>query len=165
MTLIDIRVMVCSLNGVGEMLTLELAETQQHYEELLELICHQSASCFGAKSDWVQLTCEQFGVYFRTTGLAYRICQDKRCVGLCWVEEWGCRLYVHGLIIRPEYQGRGWGQQALEMLQARYKERMEIIELSVHASNPRAKALYERLSFHVVDYQEDSGFYVMQKAL
>ena len=146
------------------MVTLELATTQQHYEELLNLVCRQTISCLETKFDWVQLTCEQFGEYFRRTGVAYRICLDRRLAGLCWVGEMGRTLYVYGIIVQPELQGRGLGSQALELLQAKYQGCMDAIELTVHASNPRARALYERLNFKVVCYQEDTGFYLMRKS-
>lgn len=145
------------------MLTLELAATQQDYEELLLLICRQNISCLEAPFDWIQLTCEQFGRYFRSTGCAYRICLDGRLVGLGWVGEMGRCLYVYGIIIQPEDQGRGLGQQALALLEARHQERVDTIELCVHRSNPRARSLYERLNFRVIEYQAETGFYRMRK--
>jgi ribosomal protein S18 acetylase RimI-like enzyme len=145
------------------MLTIELATTQQHYEELLNLACHQNISCLEEKFDWIQLTCEQFGKYFRNTGSAYRICLNRLLVGLCWVEEITRTLYIYGIIIQPKYQSRGIGQQALDLLQALYQDRVDVIELSVHASNRRAKAFYKRLGFKVIDYQSDTGFYLVQK--
>lgn len=145
------------------MLTLELATSQQHYEELLNMVCNQSTSCLQTKYDWIQLTCEQFGKYFRSIGSAYRICQDHLLVGMCWVGETNRILYVYGIIVQPEYQSRGFGRQALELLEYRYQDRIDAIELRVHSSNPRAKSLYERLNFVEIDYETDSGFYLLHK--
>jgi len=145
------------------MLTLELATTQQHYEELLNLVCRQNISCLEPKFDWIQLTCDQFGRYFRSTGSTYRIRLNHILLGLSWVNLMGRTLYIYGIIIQPAYQGRGFGQQALELLESLYQERIDAIELRVHASNPRAKAFYERLNFEVINYEKDSGFYLVQK--
>jgi ribosomal protein S18 acetylase RimI-like enzyme len=40
---------------------------------------------------------------------------------------------------------------------------VEAIELGVHQSNERAKALYERLGFQVLRYRPEVGFFIMQK--
>lgn len=145
------------------MLALGIATTEKHYEELLNLICHQNSSCLEIKFDWIQLTCEQFGTYFRSTGTAYRICLDQLVVGMCWVEHTDRILYVFGIIIQPEYQSQGFGQQALELLEDMYQDRIDAIELSVHASNPRAKSFYERLNYKVIEFNKDTGFYLVQK--
>jgi len=72
-------------------------------------------------------------------------------------------LYVYGIIIQPEYQSRGLGQQALELLEEKYQGQINTIELSVHTSNSRAKSFYERLNFKAIEYDDETGFYVMQK--
>jgi ribosomal protein S18 acetylase RimI-like enzyme len=51
------------------------------------------------------------------------------------------------------------------MLGARYRGRVDVIELGVQRDNVRAKALYERLGFQVVKTLEDLGFDIMQKPL
>ncbi len=145
------------------MLTLELATTQQHYEELLELAYHHVMGGIQQTLDLIQLTCEQFGSYFRTTGLVFRICRGKRLVGFCWVEERASILFVHGLIIKPEFQGQGMGAQALRLLQARYRDKVDLIQLSVHRSNPHAMEFYKRLDFTQVQYRKETGFYLLQK--
>jgi ribosomal protein S18 acetylase RimI-like enzyme len=145
------------------MLTLQKAKNQAQYDELLAIISHQNITCLQAKLDWVQLACENFGEYFQTTGCAYRVCWDGELVGLCWIEKSGWTLYVRGLIIKPEQQGRGFGQGALRNLEKIYQHKARWIELSVHASNPRAMALYDRLGFGVVYFSQNSGFYRMRK--
>ena len=145
------------------MLSLGLATTEQHYEELLNLICHQNDTCLEVKFDWIQLTCEEFGVYFRSIGTVYRICLNRLLVGMCWVGQTDRILYVYGIIINPEYQSRGFGQQALILLEDLYQDQIDAIKLSVHASNPRAKSFYERLNYQVIEYDEKTGFYLVQK--
>lgn len=145
------------------MLALAIATTEQHYEELLNLICHQNSSCLEVKFDWIQLTWELFGLYFRSTGTAYRICDGQQLVGMCWVEKTDRILYVYGIIIQPEYQSRGFGRRALELLEARYQGQIDAIELSVHSSNPRAESFYERLDFKVIKYDDETGFFLVRK--
>jgi ribosomal protein S18 acetylase RimI-like enzyme len=144
-------------------LTLELATNDQHYEELLDLICQQSETCLEARYDWIQLTCEGFGAYFRATGCAYRICRAGQLAGLCWVEEEGHSLYVHGLIVQPACQGQGIGRRALELVERLYAGRVDCLELCVHSSNPRARSLYQRLGFVDINFVPASGFYRMRK--
>ena len=147
------------------MLVYELVTRPGQFEQLLELVYHQKCAYLEPMLDLIQLTSEQFGQYFKTTGMAYRICESGELAGLCWVEQQGRSLFLHGLIIKDEYQGRGIGTQTLKFLESAYRRRVDCIELHVHISNPRAKALYERYGFETVQFLEDSGFYVMQKAI
>jgi ribosomal protein S18 acetylase RimI-like enzyme len=145
------------------MLTLELVKTEQQYEEVLTLVGRQTLTCLADYFDWIQLTAEQFGQFFRKTGLAFRICLDGHPVGLCWVEEVSSTVHLLGLIIQPAYQGQGLGGRTLERLEEIYAGRIEAIELIVHQSNPRAMALYQRSNFEVVNFCAETGFYTMRK--
>jgi GNAT superfamily N-acetyltransferase len=145
------------------MLTLEPARTDQHYEALLELVYHQRSAYLDPLLDLVELTWEQFGRYFRATGTAYRICLDSDLVGLCWVEERQEVLFLLGLIVNSERQGLGLGTQSLAWLERHCPASVWAIELQVHASNPRARTLYERMGYRVIEFDSGSGFYRMRK--
>jgi len=147
------------------MLSLKQAVYAADFDALLNLVYFQSTTCLKPKLDLVQLAAEQFGEYFRQTGQAYRIDKDGHLVGLCWVELKGSILFLHGLIVRPEFQGQGIGAWALTMLVQTYLDRVEAIELLVHSSNPRARSLYEREGYRVMSYQPASGFFLMRKEL
>jgi ribosomal protein S18 acetylase RimI-like enzyme len=147
------------------MLTLERAKTPAQFDELLELISQQNSTCMRPLFDWLALVYEDFGAYFRKTGSAYRVCRDGRLAGLAWVEWRGRLLFIHGLIVKPEFQGQGIGKWALEQLEKRFRRRAGGIGLWVHASNPRARSLYERQGFQTVAYLPESGFYQMEKPL
>lgn len=146
------------------MLTYERAKAE-HFEELLCLIYDQKTTYLEPKLDLIQLTWEQFGKFFRTVGSVYRICQDHRLVGLCWVEEEGNLLFLQGLIIQRQFQRSGIGTQTLHFLENAYQDRVEAIELKVHESNPGAKVLYERCGYRTVHKAVNQGLYVMQKRL
>ena len=62
------------------MLVLEPARTDQHYEALLELVYHQHSAYLDPLLDLIELTWEQFGQYFRSTGTVYRIFLDDGLV-------------------------------------------------------------------------------------
>lgn len=147
------------------MLSFEPATTDQHYEALLQLIYNQKTAYLEPMLDLIELTQEQFGRYFRTTGTAYRISLDKKLAGLCWVEIRECSLILLGLIIKPEYQGQGIGSRALTWLEAHCPAECKACQLEVHCSNPRAKALYERMGYQETHYDAQSGFYTLEKRL
>ncbi len=146
------------------MIRLEPAREEQ-FETLLELVYHQQAAYLNPVLDLVQLTWDQFGAYFRHTGQVYAMLDGKELVGLCWVQFHGRTLYLHGIIVRDECQGLGYGTQALRRLEELYAGRMDAIELAVHASNPRARALYQRLGYCPLRFERESGFFILRKPL
>jgi ribosomal protein S18 acetylase RimI-like enzyme len=155
---------VCSLRE-GAMLSLEPAQNEQQFEELLQIIYNQQTAYLNPVLDLIELTWEQFGAYFRATGTAYRIWRAGNLLGLCWVAEHLNTLDLLGLIVKTEYQGQGIGTQALTWLEEHRPDSIRAIELQVHASNPRARSLYERLGYQVITYSESSCFYTMRKEL
>lgn len=153
------------VNSQASPITFECAKTEQQFEEVLALIYHQHEDYLEPKLDLVQLTADQFGRYLRTTGVVYRILIDRQLAGMCWVEEKGEKLHLHGLVVDPHLQGQGIGTQALKTIENIYRSRLRWVELWVHGSNRRARALYERCGFQTVEFVHDTGFFVMQKAL
>ena len=70
-----------------------------------------------------------------------------REVGAVRLEERGAELYVAGLAVAPEAQGRGLGTAVLQGLLARAAARRVPVTLQVLKTNPGARRLYERLGF------------------
>ena len=136
---------------------------KQHFDELLEIIFHQRDSNLKPLLDLIQLTADHFARLFRSTGVVYRIEVDGRLAGLCWVEKCGRILYLHKLMIQEPYQRQGIGTKTLEWLEGRFRAEVDEIELRVHTSNPRAKALYERCGYTAMNTPGLSGMYVMRK--
>ena len=63
-------------------------------------------------------------------------------------------LYVDGVAVASEMRDKGIGSHLFELLeQAVLKKRIKTISLEVIDTNPRAKALYERLGFVAVKTQ------------
>jgi ribosomal protein S18 acetylase RimI-like enzyme len=145
--------------------TLELARSPAHYIELLDLIYRPQPSSTGAHQPYARLDQEAFEAYFLHTGQVFRICQRKLLLGLLWVEARERVLFIHGLIIRPEYRGCGIGAAALQALQEQSLGCYDALELHVHTSNPRARRFYERLGFRPSGYLKGSALNCMRKDL
>lgn len=62
----------------------------------------------------------------------------------------GDELYIDGIVVADEMRGRGVGSKLFEqVVEHAKKENLEYITLEVIDTNPKAKALYERLGFKV----------------
>ncbi|HTX79834.1 MAG TPA: GNAT family N-acetyltransferase [Longilinea sp.] len=137
----------------------------KQYDELLQLMREDAADYLQQSLDLMRITREEFGQLFRTIGQVDGIYQDEQLAGFYWIEERPPVLHLHALILKPTFQGKGIGTIVLQMLIATYGGRMQAIELGVHQSNPRAKKLYGRLGFVVIDFKEDLGYFIMQRPL
>lgn len=146
------------------MIRYQLADGK-HFDDLLEIINHQDDPCLKPILDLTQLTWDQFGRFFRTTGMVYRILKDGRPAGLCWIEVCGRVLRLHGLILRSIFQGQGIGAQTLAWLEETFCDEIDAIELIVHASNMRARSLYQHSGYVASAAPDRSGFYTMRKTL
>jgi ribosomal protein S18 acetylase RimI-like enzyme len=62
-------------------------------------------------------------------------------------------IYISGIIVRPEYQGRGIATKAIKEVLAKYPD-AERIDLVTHPDNPALK-LYESLGFVVEERKEN----------
>ena len=146
------------------MFTFKLAKEAQ-FETLLWLTYNQTTSYLQPILDLIQITSEQFGYYFRSVGQVYTICKNGHLLGYYWIEERGKILRLLGLILNEESRGKGVGTRVLRMLETTYRYRLQAIELVVHGSNYRAKALYERCGYQVVKEIPENGLFMMQKPL
>ena len=68
-------------------------------------------------------------------------------IGLLAVEENADEIYLAGIYLQPEWQGRGIGSSIVRSLLQRGAGIGKPVTLRVLHSNPRAEALYERLGF------------------
>ena len=107
-------------------------------------------------------TWEHFVEIAQQVGRVYGVYQEGALAGYYWIEERGRELHLHGIVVKDEFRGQGIGTAILEKLQGDYAGRMDVLELGVHDSNLRAKALYERMGFVTVRRVEALGFTVMQ---
>jgi ribosomal protein S18 acetylase RimI-like enzyme len=146
------------------MIYYELA-SKKHFDELLEIIYYQDNLTSQPLLDHVQLTSDQFGRCLRTTGQVYRILSGNKLAGLCWIEHRGSILYLHGLILRSSYQGKGIGTKTLHWLDKLFRGTAEAIELRVHSSNHRAIKLYEHCGYTASESPDPCGFISLRKKL
>jgi ribosomal protein S18 acetylase RimI-like enzyme len=137
----------------------------EQYDEIVQLFMEEAPGYLLRTMELMQLTFEQMEHLVRTIGEVYGIYQHELMAGFYWIEERGNILHLHALVVKGEYQGKGIGTQVLEMLAAKYRQQMVIMELGVHESNARAKSLYERLGYRAVRHLDELGFYIMQKTL
>jgi RimJ/RimL family protein N-acetyltransferase len=77
---------------------------------------------------------------------------DDDVVGWCDVVRLSRPIHAHagvlGMGMLPAYRGRGYGRKLIETtLHAAQLAGFRRVELAVHADNPRAIALYERIGF------------------
>ena len=146
------------------MLSYRRASPEQ-YETFFDLMVAESSAYIHTTLQLMGADLAEFSHQFRTVGEVYGIYQDEELAGFYWVEVRETVLHLHGLILRPEFQGLGIGHAALSHLEAQYTGRVEAIELGVHRSNERAVALYTKQGYQTVRTFADLGFYVLQKAL
>ena len=94
--------------------------------------------------------------------LAWQLCIEKRCIGLCIVQtlitpqfkEWT----LEEMAIHPEYQGQGYGNAMLEyMLKQAQQLAVGEIFLEVRETNLPAQSLYTRQGFIQIDRRK--GYY------
>lgn len=131
--------------------------TREQYDIFWQFISRQA-------TDYMQMTLEEARHLFATVGQTYGIYQEDALVGFYCSEERDNVLYLVGLVLASEFQGKGIGTQVLTMLATTYCDRVGTIELRVHESNIRAISLYERLGYQTVRYMDDLGFYIMQRS-
>lgn len=146
------------------MLTYEPVTAEQ-YDEFLRLMRDEAADYLERTTELMQMTWEQFAHLFRTVGEVRGIYANGELAGFYWIEVRGSTLHLHGLFLKAAFQGQGIGTQVLQMLEAGHRGKVDAIELGVHESNARARALYERCGYRVVQTLRELQFHIMQKHL
>jgi len=146
------------------MLTYQTA-TPDQIEEFLRLLRLDASDYLERTMQLMDMTWSQFSELVRTVGHVFGVYRGNELVGFYWIEERERIVHLHGLVIRSAYQNQGIGTEILTTLAHRYAGMMDAIELGVHESNARARALYERLGYRTVKHLADLGFYVLQRSL
>ena len=130
--------------------------------EFLELLREEAWDYLEQTLALMGETWEHFVQIAQQVGKVFQVSQDGQPAGFYWIEERGKELHLHGIVVRAAFRGQGIGTAVLEKLREEYAGRMDVIELGVHDSNARAKALYERMGFITMRRVEELGFAVMQ---
>ena len=69
-------------------------------------------------------------------------------------EAGGIIIWVECLYVREAFRSQGIGRQFLQFVAAEWKGKAKQLRLEVEPNNVRAKALYERMGYKVLPYQE-----------
>ncbi len=146
------------------MLTYQVARDEQ-IDEFIELLHREAAGYLDSTLATLQTTWDELARQARSVGQVQAVYLDDHLVGYLWTEERDRIVHIHGIVLEPQYQGQGIGSEVLQMLKAKYTGRMDAIELGVHDSNARARALYERSGFRLVKRRDDVGFAILQQPL
>jgi len=153
-----------ALQEMIRMLTYQPATAEQ-IDEFLHLMRLEAADYLDRTMELMDITWPQFAQLAKTTGQVFGIYRDEERVGFYWIEERSSILHLHGLVVDKAYQGQGIGAEVLTMLAQQYTGVMEAIELGVHESNVKARALYERMGYRTTKHLADLGFYIMRRPL
>ncbi|MEN4013147.1 MAG: GNAT family N-acetyltransferase [Chloroflexota bacterium] len=137
----------------------------EQIDEFLELLQADAANYLRPTLEMMGWSWAEFASRVHGSGRVFCVYCGGEKVGCYWIEERGRVLHLHGIVVARAWQGQGIGTQVLAHLAEEYAGRLDLIELGVHESNPRAQALYEREGFVVVRHLAEPGFYIMQRAL
>lgn len=82
----------------------------------------------------------------------YFICKDDEAVGFVHLASRGCEIdWLEDLFILPEYQGRGYGAEALTLAEKIVKEYSDSLYIEVAARNEKALRLYHRQGYDILN--------------
>lgn len=82
---------------------------------------------------------DKLAIAMRNFKTVFSAWDGEKLIGMiCTMDDGVMNAYVHYLLVRPEYQGKGVGQQLVERMKAQYKDYLRIV---------------------VVAYDKEVGFY------
>ena len=71
---------------------------------------------------------DKLAVAMRNFKTVYSAWDGDKLIGMiCAMDDGVMNAYVHYLLVRPEYQGKGVGQQLVERMKAQYKDYLRIV--------------------------------------
>ena len=129
----------------------------------LEWMRDHMGATVGAVMEFLELDWQEFARLFGTVGEVRAIECDRRLAGFIWIEKRKRDLHVHGIILQPEYRGKGLGGRIFDDLAAEFRDDVDAFELGVRTSNDGAIRFYERRGFRLHRTIEDVGFRIYRK--
>ena len=142
----NIKLVKATDDDLPEVLALRISTMSEHLEEM---------GWSMSKEEHMQRVLKHFDC-------GYMIWSDGKAIGFIKYKEHQKSLDIIQFQIDPKYQGKGFGKQILEIIEAEAKEKHKNLFLKVLKANP-AKRLYERIGFQIVD--EDEFEFFMEKTL
>lgn len=71
---------------------------------------------------------DKLAVAMRNFKTVFSAWDGEKLIGMiCAMDDGVMNAYVHYLLVRPEYQGKGVGQQLVERMKAQYKDYLRIV--------------------------------------
>lgn len=82
--------------------------------------------------------------------------EDRKVIGYIIFWLIGDEAQINNVAIQPDYQGKGYGEQAMRYVIERLRERQaRLVTLEVRTSNRPAIALYRKLGFNILGIRKD----------
>ncbi len=82
----------------------------------------------------------------------YYIQKEDVIIGFVHLASRGCAIdWLEDLFILPEFQGKGYGSEALELVENKVKEYSDSLYMEVAARNSNALKLYRRSGYDVLN--------------
>ncbi len=132
---------------------------------LLDLMRTELADRMERTLSLMGLTSDAFESLYESRGEVRTIGYSGQVAGHCWIEHRNRELHLHAIFVLSGFRGRGIGTATLRKLEQEYAGAVDLIELGVEQSNPRARALYQRCGYHVVRSLPELGFDIMRRQL
>ncbi|MBR3568385.1 MAG: GNAT family N-acetyltransferase [Salinivirgaceae bacterium] len=71
---------------------------------------------------------DKLAIAMRNFKTVFSAWDGEKLIGMiCAMDDGVMNAYVHYLLVRPEYQGKGVGQQLVERMKAQYKDYLRIV--------------------------------------
>ncbi len=138
---------------------------EDQYDKFFRFIENEDPGYIENAMRVMKITWEELRYLFRTVGEVWGIYFDDELAGFYWIEKRQNVLHLHALVLKKEFRRKGIGTWVLNMLEDKYRESIDAIELGVHKSNEVGISLYRSLGYRTVKVIEDLGFWIMKKQL
>ena len=139
--------------------------TAQQLDNFLRLLRDEAGGYLEPTLRVMGATWDEFAEKVRTVGQVRAVVRGRTTAGFVWIEERDRTLHVHGIALEPPFRGQGIGTAVFRDLEEEFRASVDALELGVHESNARTRALYERLGFRVEKNLPEIGFAVLRKPL
>ena len=120
--------------------------TLAKYEDEKDIICELIKQFWIAHNDYTPTDEENIEDMLAWTGkghVLYFIKKEETIIGFVHLASRGCEIdWIEDLFILPQYQGNGYGSDALKLVENIVKEYSDSVYLEVASRNARAMKLY-----------------------
>lgn len=131
--------------NMEESLCMGLSLTEIFYSESRKFLSDELNDLYKSVG-WISAGyTERMTKAFQNAGMVISAWDGRKLIGLAEVLDDGeLTAYIHYLLIRPEYQGRGIGRRLLELVKERYKNYLYLLVISEEKKNVE---FYKRCGF------------------